>query len=123
LILIDKYKDLFEEKNFKYHLERGRILFSDRRNCKSAIEEYLKGISLVNSDKKINSNEREYYLAWAKYAVAWCYDELVEKDVAEGWRNESEKHNFNYEKIPEYIRTAFPMRWHDDYEKKGQVSS
>ncbi len=115
LILIDKYKDLFEGKDFQYHLNRGRILFSDRRNCKSAIEEYLKGVSLVNSDKRINSNEREYYLAWAKYVIAWCYDELGEKDVAEDWRTESEKHDFNNEKIPENIRSAFPMRWHDDY--------
>ena len=67
LILIDKYKDLFEGKNFKYHLNRGRILANGRNDYKAAIEESLKGISLINSDRRINFNEREYYLAWAKY--------------------------------------------------------
>jgi tetratricopeptide (TPR) repeat protein len=115
LILIDKYKDLFEGKNFQYHLNRGRILVNARNDYKAAIQEYSKGISLLNLDKKMNSNWREYYLAWVKHSIGGCYYELGEKDNTETWIAESEKHDFNYEKIPENIRSAFPMRWHDDY--------
>jgi len=114
LALLEKYKDLFEGKNFEYHLNRGRILLNSRSDFKTAIEEYLQGISLLAPDKRrMNPNWREYYLAWAKYAIGWCYYALDEKDVAKNWRTESEKHDFNNEKIPENIRSAFPMRWHD----------
>ena len=115
LILLEKDKDVLEGKNFKYHLHRGRILVNARDDYKAAIEEYMQGISLLNSDKKINSNRREYCLAWAKYVIAGCYYDLGEKEIAETWRTESEKHDFDIDRVSTGIKGSFPMKWHVDY--------
>jgi tetratricopeptide (TPR) repeat protein len=111
LTQLEKHKEILKDKSISYYLTRGRIQIDSDPDYRKAIEDFSQGISIINSKRKMKPNKREYLLAWTKYCIAWCYFELGEKDTAEHWRSESEKHYFDIENVPQITKSEFPMKW------------
>ncbi len=50
----------------------------------------------IYSEKLLNENNRQYLLSYTKYVIGLDLYELGQKDEAENWRTDSEKHKFDY---------------------------
>ncbi|MCH7651592.1 MAG: hypothetical protein IIA63_10605, partial [Nitrospinae bacterium] len=105
LTLLDKHKEFFEGRLYRYHLFRGRILFVTYDDCKNAIKEFSQGIHLIKSRKFLKPNTREYLLTWTKDMISRCNLELGKNDEADHWQKECQKHHFDIDKIPKKIKS------------------
>lgn len=112
---IFKSKNMFEGKNFSYHLNLGRIYCNFKKDHLLSIAESKKALSLIYSEKILNDNERQYLLSYTKYIIGLDLYELGEIEAAEKWRTESETHYFHIEKCSKNFRHSYPMPWHVDY--------
>jgi len=110
-----KSKNMFEGNNFGYHLNLGRIYCNFKKDHLSSMAESKLALSLINSDIRLSENNRQYLLSYTKYVIGLDLYELGEKDEAEKWRTESEKHYFDIEKCSNNFRHTYPMPWHVDY--------
>lgn len=109
LNLLNKHKEILNGKSISYHLNCGRLLFIANYDYKCAIEEFSQGVSLINSKKKLKSDKREYLLAWTKYMIALCYEEMGEKETAERWRTEYKMHKFDIDRVSKITKKEFPI--------------
>jgi len=110
-----KSKNVSEGKNFSYHLILGKIYCNFKKDHLSSIVESKIALPLIYSEKLLSENNRQYLLSYTKYVIGLDLYELGEKDEAEKWRADSEKHKFDIEKCSEGYRHYFSMPWHADY--------
>lgn len=110
-----KSKNMFEGKNFSYHLNLGKIYCNFKKDHFLSMAESKKALPLICSEKLLGKNDREYLLSYTKYVIGLDLYELGEKEAAEQWRKESESHYFDIEKCSKEFRHAFSMPWHVDY--------
>lgn len=109
LSLLDSIPDFKKAISFSYHLCRAKILFYGFMEFKKAIESLHHAILIINSKKRMRSQNREYLLRWTKFLIARCYSELEEAETAEQWRVEYEKHCFDYDKVFSLYKSEYPI--------------